>query len=271
MKGWREFSIKGEYETREMAWAEAAREKAYRFGMEASGVNVPWIAQYFPELVLDQNETTKRRKSDDAHTIATLVAQQFERSWAATMARLGDLTGRAEALVETITDRLAKIEQALEALQSRAVTLSDGTRIYPDRDGNWRAEDGSVIDLEEAGLSQEGLPDGPRASQVSWEDFSALRDQRDAVIEVEGNAVELSIEIGEKQNLAHDAYENGDTDLLNDVGRGIQDLTRELEIIQSTVDRFTSAPSTELSKTQVTSLSAMGLAAIRPLEISLPH
>lgn len=235
MKDWRDFSIRGEFEAREMAWAEAARDRAYRYGMEASGVSVPWIAQFFPELVPGHSETAKRRRDSDAQSIATLLTAQFERLWAATMAGLGDLAGRVEALAETITDRLADVEQALNDLQCRTVTLKDGTRIYPDRDGNWRGEDGSVIDLEAAGLRHDDLPDGPGTSGASWEEFSALRDQRDAFMQAERRAEEIGVDIGGLQDRAHDAQERQDMDALNEIGRELGDLDAEIGRLESDI------------------------------------
>ncbi|MGB0903338.1 MAG: hypothetical protein ACPGVJ_00445, partial [Mangrovicoccus sp.] len=174
MKDWREFSIREELEARELAWAKAAREESYRAGQEMSGAAVPWLARYFPELAHGGTEYHRRKRGDrETDVSAMLAAQEFQRLWDRAMATLANVEQRVDDLMITVDQDLAEAEGALADIQSRAETLGDGTRIYPDREGNWRTEDGRVVDLEEAGLTEEGQPGMPGIPRPTWEEFAA--------------------------------------------------------------------------------------------------
>ncbi len=116
---------------------EKSREDARDFYNEVAGRETGRTSRF---LSKEERERRNGQSTDNKARLSALDILMMDQAYAATYNRVMGLLSNAEQETQTAIDeaeeKLAQAQENLEALQGRASTLPDGTRIYQDKDGN---------------------------------------------------------------------------------------------------------------------------------------
>ena len=147
---------------------------------EIAGRDVGGTERFLSGTEMDAGATEKRRATR-AETLTRLQILLANHDYAAqyrmTVNHLNTAQDRLDKLLDQVRQDIELAEQALEDKRGRAARLEDGTRVYRDKDGNARTEDG------------EAVPDDIAAGVVWTGDeptYDSIREERERLNRLKG-------------------------------------------------------------------------------------
>lgn len=226
---WREFDL-GKCFDAQNSGALTQQETAYRFGLEASGAEVPWRARHFPETAKDLRDSEKRKREKDADFAAAMTALTFQQLWDHAYGRVQDLELRTETLAQIIQIRLTQLRAQQADIEARAGRL-DGELVYLNAQGQLVNAKGIV---SERSPEEAAWPDPGNKARVDElrNVTAALEDMTEAAQRLG----EITIEIGGARGALADAKGSDNPDTVLEIENALQSIDDELDALQSVLD-----------------------------------
>lgn len=127
-----------------------------------------------------------------------------------TATALVDAQSKLESMLERVRFEIERNAAAIDDMRDRAARLEGGTRVYRDKDGEVRNEDGRIIaDALAAGIIWSG-------TEPSFEDIRAKIERRERLMALEADILTGQAEIGEMQAAMDDEDDPRTEPELND-------------------------------------------------------
>lgn len=188
---------------------------------ETAGRDTGRIKRFFNENRGETKAERDRKHNNTAEFLSALDVLLQDPEYAKLYNDTKDLLRRAETAAESA---LNKAEATLEDIESRAAKLPNGTKVFMDKNGHARTEDGAIINVAIA----EGIvwPD----DAPMWEDREAVREHIDVIrayqVDVLGHARER---LDDEENPAQkDELE----DLQKDMQEGLDQIVGHADVAQ---------------------------------------
>lgn len=163
---------------------------------ELAGRSVGRVERFLPGGANSAGSSGKSKK-ERAETLTRLQLLLADPAYAAlyreTVSALTEAQSKLEIMLERVRLGIEQNAATLEDMQDRAARLEDGTRVYRDKDGQVRNEDGRIFtDALVAGIVWNG-------TETSFEDIQANIARRDRLNNIEADILAGQAEIGEMQ------------------------------------------------------------------------
>lgn len=168
---------------------------------EIAGREVGRIERFLPGGAHSAASSGKA-KQERAEALSRLQLLLSDPAYAAlyreTTTALADAQNKLEQMLERVQLEMQRTEAALEEMRDRAARLEVGTRVYRDRDGNVRTEDGKIIeDALAVGIIWNG-------TEPSFEDMQAELARKERLEALESDILAGQAEIGDMQAALQD-------------------------------------------------------------------
>lgn len=218
---------------------------------EIAGRDVGRLGRFLPEGAQSAGSNSKaRQERAEALTrlqMALLNDPAYAAAYRETERALNDAQGRLDTLLERVRREIEASGAALEEKRSRAARLDDGTRVYRDKDGIVRAENGdSIADDVAAGVIWSG-------DEPSYESMQRGREDRDRLHDIETDIIHGQSRIGDIQAELADEDELESEETMEIFRREAEDIVRDveerLEVEAARQKAAPDEPTTEFSKT----------------------
>ncbi len=155
---------------------------------------------------------------------------------------LADAQSRLDTLAQRVAAEIVRSEAALEEKLDRAASLPDGTKVFKDRNGDVRTQDGTMVSAE---LAATILWQG---DEPSFEDIQAHADRIERLKKIDDDIRSGQAEIGDMQSAMEDEDNPRSADELEDFGQRGREIADSLEEeLENTLS--VSAPASENNQT----------------------
>ncbi|MEO1189600.1 MAG: hypothetical protein AAFW60_11055 [Pseudomonadota bacterium] len=178
---------------------EAADRDDLNFAM--TGVEVGRIRKHLPKSDINPATGKKRNRAAEAvqRTLDWLLLNDpaYARLHASALSGVRSASGKADDALDRALSMLEHEQDLMDELLASAAQLPDGTRVFRDKAGNIRREDGSLVDEELAATIEW------RGDEPTYEAYRAQKERinnvHDAVNELRG----IQSTLGDYQNELH--------------------------------------------------------------------
>jgi hypothetical protein len=185
---------------------------------ELAGRDAGRISRFFNDSRRDSIAERQRKNADTVQFLTNLQILMQDPEYAALYKDVTDLLSRAEVATDKA---LMRAEAALEDILDKAARLPDGGKVFMDKDGQVRSENGAIVDVAIA----EGIvwpEDAP-----SYEDYTRTRQRIDEVREYQVGVLGHARErLSDEENPAQkDELESIQNDIQNGIDVIVNDKT----------------------------------------------
>lgn len=194
---------------------------------EIAGRDVGRIGRFLPEDArsagLSGKSKQERAEALTRLQMALLSNPAYAALFRETEQALNDAQTRLDTVLERVRRAIKESEDALDDKRNHAARLEDGTRVYRDKDGSVRTEDGEIVaQALAAGVIWKG-------DEQTYESMQKERDRTDKLKAIEQDAINGQAQIGAMQDDLHDEDNPKTEDELNTIKEDAEAIVSDLE------------------------------------------
>ncbi|MEM9574876.1 MAG: hypothetical protein AAF870_06565 [Pseudomonadota bacterium] len=208
---------------------------------EMAGLDTGRISRFLPKGAASA-DPSGRGKRDRTEALSQLqmaiLNPAYAQLFADTQKDLVDAQSRLDVLLERVSAEILRSEAALDETLDNAASLPDGTKVFKDRNGDVRTQDGVLVAAE---LAATILWTG---NEPSFEDFQSQASRLSRLNELEGDIRAGQAEIGDMQAAMEDEDNPPEARSLDAFGQRAKEIADDLDVsFEATVNQ--AAPSAE--------------------------
>ncbi len=193
---------------------------------EMAGHEVGRIARFLTEgspKSADGKRRDKERRSIETQLQIMMADAAYRALFDETVQILHDAQSRIETVFARIDSLRIETEATIEALESRAARLPDGSLVFQDQDGTTRLANGQAVDAELAATILW------RGDEPSYEDWAHKQNRAERLDELESQARTQQVTLGKMQARLDDPDDPPSTDALRRMQEEAERIASELE------------------------------------------
>lgn len=212
---------------------------------EVAGLEVGRIARFLPEDLRNPEQSEKRKAEQQAEMLTRLQMMMRDPAYAAlyndTMDKLGEAERATDIALAKALERQRVADEALADIQTRALQLEDGRRVYRDEDGTFRTENGSsVSDTDMDAIAEQWHPGMP-----GHRNFIESRDTAQAEAATVDEIVTYQVDVlGAARDETSDSDKPPSKEVLERINAAIEDrmppqIRAEIEVAPMAIPSYT--------------------------------